>query len=202
MYRTFLVLIAFVVAGMVQAQDKFTRKSGLWDMKVTSTRTGDERAHTYQMCVDQASDNAFLQVAGGLRSERCQTTKSARDGDKIVVDATCKVAMSTTATTHAIVTGKLDSVYKIESKSTFDPPLKGKSEGSSVIEAKWTGACKTGQRPGDVMFSDGTKVNLLAGDQPADHKAAEDKAAGGPKERSQRKHKGSGGYTPAPNPTK
>jgi uncharacterized protein DUF3617 len=198
MYRTFLVLIAaFLFAGTVQAQDKFSRKSGLWDMKVTSTRTGDERAHSYQMCVDQASDNAFLQVAGGLRSERCQTTKSARDGDKIVVDATCKVAMRTTATTHAVVTGKLDSAYKIESKSTFDPPLKGKSEGGTVIEAKWTGACKTGQRPGDVMFSDGTKINLLGED-----KAAEDKAAAGPKEKGQRKRKGGGSYTPAPNPTK
>jgi hypothetical protein len=76
------------------------------------------------------------------------------------------------AMTHAVITGKFDSAYKIESKSTYDPPMRGKDEGSAVLEARWLGACKSDQRPGDYILSNGLK--LRASDP---EKAAEDKAA-------------------------
>jgi hypothetical protein len=28
-----------------------------------------------------------------------------------------------------------------------------------VLDAKWTGPCKPGQRPGDVILQDGQKIN-------------------------------------------
>jgi hypothetical protein len=86
--------------------------------------------------------------------------KVRREGDKLFVDAVCKLDhTSTTATTHAVVTGNADSAYKVESKSTYDPPLRGNAEGSTVLEARWAGPCKPGQRPGDVILPNGTKVS-------------------------------------------
>src|SRR6201981_2642683 len=142
MHRIILlfVLLCFVTGGAV-AQEKYQRKTGLWEVKRVAPRTEDQE-RVYQVCVDQGSDNALRQLAGGMRSERCETSKVLREGDKLVVDATCKVAKRSTATTHAVITGKFDTSYKIESKSTFDPPIKGQTEGTAVLEAKWTGACK------------------------------------------------------------
>jgi hypothetical protein len=101
-----------------------------------------------------------------------------REGDKLVVDATCKVAKSSTSTTHAVITGKFDSAYKVESKSTFDPPLKGKTEGSAVMEAKWTGPCTGNQKPGDVILPNGAKVSSLTDEPPTKQNATKQKSSG------------------------
>jgi hypothetical protein len=186
MQRILLVLLAMVFAtGAAQAQDKFQRKSGLWEVKRTASRTQDQ-VRTYGMCIDQSSDNALRQLTGGMRSERCETSKTAREGDRLIVDATCKVS-TTTATTHAVITGKFDTAYKIESKATFNPPLRGEKEGTTVIEAKWTGACKPDQKPGDVIMPNGSKINVATQDTPA-AKAPRDKA----------KKRGGGVYVPPP----
>jgi hypothetical protein len=196
MRQAFLLFLALsFAAGAVEAQDKFQRKSGLWEVKRTSTRTS-EQTRVYQMCIDQASDNALRQLAEGMRNERCEPSKVTRDGDKIVVDAVCSLGRTgTKATTHAVVTGKFDTAYKIESKSTFDPPIRGKAEGTALLEAKWTGACKSDQKPGDVILPNGVKINVKSEDQATadattpSHGTHEDKSAAP-------KHKG--GYAPAP----
>jgi len=194
MHRMFLLLLTLLfAAGVAQADDKFQRKSGLWEVKRTSTRT-EEKTRTYQMCIDQASDNALRQLAEGMRNERCETSKVVRDGDKLVVDAVCKLGRTKTkATTHAVVTGKFDSAYKIESKSTFEPPVLGKTEGTTLMEAKWTGACKPDQRPGDVILPNGAKMNVAT-----DEKAAADgvKAPRSSRSDAPAATKQKGGYIP------
>jgi hypothetical protein len=175
MRQAFLLFLAVsLAAGAVQAQDKYQRKSGLWEVKRTSTRTS-EQTRVYQMCIDQASDNALRQLAEGMRNERCETSKVTRDGDKLVVDAVCSLGRTgTKATTHAVVTGKFDTAYKIESTSTFDPPILGKAQGTTLMEAKWTGACKADQRPGDVILPNGAKMTVTTDEKAAANK---DKAA-------------------------
>jgi len=140
------------------------------------------------MCIDQASDNALRQLAEGMRNERCETSKVVRDGDKLVVDAVCKLGQTKTmATTHAVISGKFDSAYKIESKSTFDPPIQGKAQGTTLMEAKWTGACKADQRPGDVILPNGAKMSVTSDEKAAanmdkaPHKRGEGSRADSPK---------------------
>lgn len=191
MQRTIVVLLsAALAAGAVHAADeKYQRKSGLWELKRTSTRTGDQ-VRTYQICVDQASDDALRQLAGGMRSERCETSKVVRQGDKLLVDAVCKGSRTSTETTHAVITGKLDSAYKVESKVTYDPPVRGQTEGSTVVDAKWTGPCKANMKAGDVILPNGTKVSSLTEEPP--------KAA--PKPRTEQRKRRGGAYAPATTP--
>ena len=173
MRQAMLVLFTLILAAsFAQAQDVPKRKSGLWEVKRTTVRT-EGKPRIVQMCIDEASDNAIRQLAEGMRNETCKTDKVRREGDQLIVDAVCKLGLTrTTAMTHAVITGKFDSAYKIESKSTYDPPMRGKGEGSAVLEARWLGACKADQRPGDYILSNGLK--LRASDP---EKAAEDKAA-------------------------
>jgi hypothetical protein len=181
-----LFLTLLLAAGFAQAEDKFQRKSGLWEVKRTSTRA-EGKIRVTQLCIDQASDDALRQLPEGRPNEHCKTDKVQRDGGKLVVDAVCQLdRTSTTATTHAVVTGDANSAYKIESKATYDPPVRGHSEGSAMLEARWLGPCKPGQRPGDVILPNGMKVSAsgqveekasTAAAQMAAEKAAKDARA-------------------------
>jgi hypothetical protein len=59
-----------------------------------------------------------------------------------------------------VLTGDVDSAYKMEIHSKYDPPMMGKAERTTVMEAKWLGACKAGQRPGDMTMPGGMTMNV------------------------------------------
>ena len=77
----------------------------------------------------------------------------------MVHDSVCKVDGST-AKTRSIFSGRFDSAYKVESKSTFEPPMEGMRETSSRMEAKWLGACKPGQKSGDISMPGMPNINM------------------------------------------
>jgi hypothetical protein len=185
-----LFLTLLLAAALAQAQEVPKRKSGLWELKRTTTRTeGKERIA--QLCIDQASDNALRQLAEGMRNETCKTDKVSRDGGRMTIDAVCTLGRSqVVAKTHAVISGNFESAYKIESKSTFDPPMRGKTEGNSVLEARWLGACKAGQQPGDYILSNGRKLRV--GDL---EKGSEDQEAAAPA-KPPAKERRKGGYMP------
>jgi hypothetical protein len=79
----------------------------------------------------------------------CSKPRTRREGASFVVDATCKVNGST-ATTRAVFSGSFDSAYKVDIKSTYNPPFQGTRESTTQMEAKWLGPCKP-QKPGDVI---------------------------------------------------
>ena len=59
------------------------------------------------------------------------------------------------------MTGNFDSAYRMEVDSQYEPALMGRSASRSVIDARWLGPCKADQRPGDMILSDGKKMNVL-----------------------------------------
>ena len=160
MRQAVLFLVLLLGATQVLAADLPQRKSGLWEIKVQSFR--NETVRTMQMCVDQQTDNAFLQLVELRWHESCKKVTLRREGDKQLVDAECKLGGADhKAKTHAVITGTFDSEYKIESTSTFEKPIQEKSEGTSKIEARWTGPCQPDQKPGDLISDNGKKVNLI-----------------------------------------
>lgn len=154
-----LLLTSIPAAGVVLAQETPKRKSALWEITGPSTRSNDKPS-VGQVCIDQATDNALSRLAEGMRIETCKTEKMSGDGDKLIVDATCKLRHKYVSRTHAVITGKFDSAYNIESKSTYDPPVGDKTEGQAVIEAKWTGPSKADQHPGDMVLTSGLIVHV------------------------------------------
>lgn len=164
-----LLILAF---GLAQAQDVPKRKSGLWEIKTTTLRS-EGKPRAMQMCIDEKTDNAVRQLAG-MRNEKCKTEKPRRDGDKLIVDGVCELSPKKTATTHAVITGNFDSAYKIESTSTYQPAVRGKTEGSAMLEARWLGPCEKDQRPGDVILASGKKFNV--NDESSDEAPGKSKA--------------------------
>ena len=154
MHRTALFLLLAFATGLAQAQTQELpkRKSGLWEITRTTTRT-EGRAILTSWCIDEKTDNALAQLAEGLPNEACKVSQLRRDGEQLIVDATCTLGREkVVGRTHATVKGRFDSAYRVESKSSYDPPMRGKSEGTAILDAKWLGACKAGQKPGDVVL--------------------------------------------------
>ena len=142
------------------AQDLPKRKSGLWEIR-TSSATGKSavaQSATVQMCIDENTDDVVQQQMGAAR-QSCSRHDVKRTGEQMVVDSVCRFG-ETTATTHSVFTGAFDTAYKVESRTAYDPPLQGTREGTAVMQARWLGACKAGQKPGDMILGNGMKINL------------------------------------------
>lgn len=166
--RSFAVaacMVAGAIAAPAFALDFPSRKPGLWEIQ-----TGDGNAkgpgnapaagHTMQQCIDASSDKALRDMGQGMGKDMCSKQELRADGGKLVMDSVCKIG-NTTATSHAVMSGDFSSAYRMESKSSYSPPLMGRAEGTSVMEAKWIGPCKADQKPGDMVMSNGMKMNVL-----------------------------------------
>ena len=55
-----------------------------------------------------------------------------------------------------------DTAYRMDMLSTYNPPMMGMKEARTTVEAKWLGACKPGQKPGDVTMANGMSFNMRA----------------------------------------
>ena len=155
-------LAAGALAMPALALDFPARKPGLWEIRTGDGSGGKDAAagHTMQQCIDAASDKALRDMGQGMGKDLCSKQELSSDGGKLVMDSVCKIG-TTTATSHAVMTGDFSSTYRMESKSTYSPPLMGRTEGTSVMEAKWVGPCKPGQKPGDMVMSNGMTMNVL-----------------------------------------
>src|SRR5262245_8342994 len=104
-----------------------------------------------QQCIDEKTDDLMKNSMMGSEKQSCSKNEMRREGDKWVAESICKFNDST-AKTRAVFTGQFDSAYKADIKSTYEPPLHGMRESSAIIEARWLGVCKPGQRPGDMSM--------------------------------------------------
>jgi Protein of unknown function (DUF3617) len=160
---TFLLLVLCVcalAASPAFGEDFPQRKSGLWEITSQPNMPNTKvPPHTVQLCIDQKTDNAVQQAANGAAKNMCSRNDLQRKGDRIVVDSVCKFG-ETTATTHSVFTGNFNSAYHVATDSTYVPPMAGISAGGATIEAKWLGPCKPGQIPGDMILSNGVKINI------------------------------------------
>ena len=143
------------------ALDMPPRKAGLWELKM-SMEGRSMPMQTFQHCIDAATDKAMNDVGGGMRAEQCSKQDMQRTGNTITVDSVCNFGGATT-TSRAVVTGDFNSAYtvKVSSKREGGPAVPGMpAETNMTIEAKWLGACKADQKPGDMIMSNGVKMNI------------------------------------------
>lgn len=159
--RYLILIVVFLSAGSaIAASDNLPRrKSGLWEIKMS---TGQAPAMpAIQQCVDEKTDDLTSKGMVDDQKAQCSKNELRKEGDRIVAESVCNIE-SSTVKTRAVFTGRFDSAYKADIKSSYDPPLRGMKETSSVIEAKWLGPCKTGQRPGDVSIPGMPNINMDA----------------------------------------
>ena len=116
-----------------------------------------------QHCVDAATDKLINANFGGMARQACSKQDMKIAGDTITINSVCKYGNVET-TSHAVITGHFDQSYTVKITSTRTggaTPSGASPETHMTIEAKWLGPCKPGQKPGDIIMSNGMKMNVL-----------------------------------------
>jgi hypothetical protein len=134
------------------------RKAGLWEMK---TQPGASMpAMTMQHCTDENTDQQMSSMFSPMAKEMCSKNEIQKTATGYVTDSVCKVgAMSSVS--HAETIGDFNSAYTVKSTSHIEGgPAGVPRDTTTVIEAKWLGACKPDQKPGDIVMPGGFKMNI------------------------------------------
>jgi hypothetical protein len=162
-----LLLFASLFCAMPAIADEMPqRKPGLWEIKMTMG--GQEvPLRGIQQCIDAATDALMTTNVGGAMGGECakpriSSNSSSSSNSSITVDSTCKIG-STTTSTRAVIAGDFNSAYTI---TITQMPAEGAAHAGSggqpqmVMQAKWIGPCRQGQRPGDIMMPGGVTINV------------------------------------------
>lgn len=149
-YLVPVLFAALILPSLAQA-DMPKRKPGLWEIKMTSDAGRGGGPMVSQHCIDEKTDDLMQQRAQGMSKPACSKNTVRKEGGKTIAETVCKFGEST-ATTRAVFSGDFSSNYRGDIHSTYNPPMMGMKESRSMLEAKWLGACKAGQKPGDVIM--------------------------------------------------
>jgi predicted PP-loop superfamily ATPase len=155
--------VAVSLAAVLPATDALAvelplRKAGLWEMKMV--RTGSPIPDmTMQHCTDAATDKQ-MSTSFSPGKDSCAKQDIQKTATGYVSDSVCTVA-GMTVTSHAEITGDFNSAYTVKSTAHSERASGPARDSTTTIEAKWLGACKADQKPGDIMMPGGMKMNIL-----------------------------------------
>ena len=154
-----LALLAALPATTALAVDLPLRKAGVWEMKML--RPGAPKPEmTMQHCTDETTDKAMSSSFSPASKDICSKQDIQKTATGYVTDSVCTVA-GVTMTTHSEIIGDFNSAYTVKATSHSEGGSAAvPRESGTVIEAKWLGACKADQKPGDIMMPGGLKMNI------------------------------------------
>jgi hypothetical protein len=152
-------LLASLPASDARAVEMPVRKAGLWEMKMV--RTGSQLPEmTMQHCTDEATDREMNTGLAPAAKDVCSRHDIQKTATGYVADSVCNVA-GASLTSHSEVTGDFNSAYSVKSTSHAEHgPAAVPRDSAMTIEAKWLGACKPDQKPGDIVMPGGFKLNI------------------------------------------
>ena len=146
-------------AGGACADDLPVRKAGLWELKMV--RSGSAMPEMImQHCTDETVDKEMNNNVSPMAKQICAKQDIKKTATGYVSDSECNVAGIST-TSHAEITGDFNSAYTMKITSQSSSGAKANTGDSTTqLEAKWLGACKPDQKPGDIMMPGGMKMNV------------------------------------------
>ncbi len=143
-----------------KAQDYPPRKPGLWEISMTMA-SGKSPGGGTKMCIDAASDAALYKMGMETMGSICSRRDFSRSGYTVTTDSVCTIGRSQ-VTSHTVIVFAGDVAYHTESNAHFDPPMMaGQADSATRQDAKWVGPCPADMQPGDLVMTNGMKMNML-----------------------------------------
>ena len=134
------------------------RKAGLWEMKMV--RTGSPMPEmTMQHCTDASIDKEMNNSIAPAAKQMCSRQDIHKTATGFASDSVCNVA-GMSITSHAEIVGDFNAAYTVKSTSHSEGGPAGVRDTTTTVEAKWLGACKPDQKPGDIVMPGGMKMNV------------------------------------------
>lgn len=152
-----ILTLAFTTLTFAAQSDMPNRKPGLWEIKMQTPEM--EMPILSQQCIDEKSDNLLQQQGRAQAQQKCDKNTIRKEGDKIILESECKFE-GCTAKSKAVFSGDFTRNYRGEIHTTYTPSLHGMKSSTQTLEGKWLGACKPGQKPGDVTIPGMGSMNL------------------------------------------
>ena len=156
-----LWVLAVVAAGSAWAEDLPIRKAGLWEIKMAHSGS-PLPALTMQHCTDESVDKDMNNVVSPMARQICSRQDIQKTATGYAADSVCSVA-GFSVSSHSEISGDFNSAYTVTTTTSHSDPGSKSVPRDAVtkIEAKWLGACKPDQKPGDiVMPGGGFKLNV------------------------------------------
>ena len=151
-------LLALMPAPDAAAAEMPLRKPGLWEMKLV--RPGSPLPEmTMQHCTDETTDKEMSTTFSPMSKEVCSKRDIQQTATGYVSDSVCSVG-GASMTSHSDIIGDFNSAYTIKMTAHSDRGVAGIRDSTMTIEAKWLGACKPDQKPGDIVMPGGLKMNI------------------------------------------
>ena len=156
------VLALAACASSAVAQEIPMRRAGLWE--VTMTHDGrNTPPQTMQQCTDAETDKLMNAFGGELSADMCSKQDIKKVGATLVISATCQIGPMK-STSQSVVSGDFNSNYTVKVTSKVEGLPSGAPQeaagSTTTIQARWVGACKPGQRPGDIVMANGQTMNI------------------------------------------
>jgi hypothetical protein len=151
-------LLVLLPAPAARADDMPLRKPGLWEMKIAKAGSVLPEM-TMQHCTDETTDKEMSTAFSPVAKEACSKRDIEKTATGYVSDSVCSVG-GVTVTSHSDVIGDFNSAYTVKSTAHSEKGAGGVHDITTTIEAKWLGACKPDQKPGDIVMPGGFKLNI------------------------------------------
>jgi hypothetical protein len=156
---SFFLLVPFCVTASAAPIEMPNRKPGLWE--VTINRSGGHiPSQTVQHCTDATTDKDMSGTFAPMTKDMCSKQDMQKTSSGMTIDSTCNIG-GMTSVSHMEVTGDFNSAYTVKMTSqNSGGPAGMPHETATTMEAKWLGACKADQKPGDMIMHGGIKMNI------------------------------------------
>ena len=152
-------LLGALPANPAGAVDLPVRKAGLWEMKVLNTGS-PAPGMTMQQCTDATTDKDMSTSFSPMTKDVCSKQDIQKTASGYVTDSVCAIG-GVSIKSHAEISGDFNSAYTVKSTSqSTGGPAGAPRDSTATIEAKWLGACKSDQKPGDIIMPGGFKMNI------------------------------------------
>jgi hypothetical protein len=164
--RILIGVALFAALGFPAFAQDFPRlKPGLWELErdmgsapATQPNRPAPSSRT-TMCLDESVQNDMFAMAAGAMAGACSRHDFKRNGNRLTGDVVCSFGGSTMHS-KSVMTLDGNSAYRTVIDTTYDPPFMGQTHSTMVLRARNVGACKPGQRPGDVVMPNGRTMNM------------------------------------------
>ena len=154
-----IFIASFSATAFAAPVEMPNRKPGLWEVKINHG-DGKMPAQTVQQCTDATTDKDMTTSFGPMTKDMCSKQDMQKTSSGMTIDSTCNIG-GMTSVSRMEVTGDFNSAYTVKMTSqNSGGPTGMPHETATTMEAKWLGACKADQKPGDMIMPGGIKMNI------------------------------------------
>jgi len=156
---SFLLLTPLCAAAFAAPVEMPNRKPGLWEVSINRSG-GHIPSQTVQHCTDATTDKDMSGTFAPMTKDMCSKQDMQKTATGMTIDSTCNIG-GMTSVSHMEITGDFNSAYTVKMTSqNSGGPAGMPHETATTMEAKWLGACKADQKPGDMIMPGGIKMNI------------------------------------------